>query len=869
MVQGRIAKAAAVCLVAAGLSLASAASASASVYFGALIGGETYGLEGDAPENEAAWSLFERHAGKKVAILNENQPWCSFDRQAMDETAARGAIPLVTMGLGSATLEEVAAGKQDAAIEKWAAEAKAWGKPFLFGPWWEMNGAWFSWGRSPYFVAAWKHFHDVVVGAGATNVTWTWITNAIWFDPESNPSPYYPGNEYVDWVGIDSYNWGLNPAQPDRWRNPDQTITPTLEIVNELTEGKRPVAIVEEASSEYGGNKADWIREMLTTYVPHHPEIGAYLWFNRNTKKNAAEQDWTIETSVTAQQAFRKAIQSGIFVSAPVSLPSLTKVPVPTPGPADPPQAADLSAPAEIATGADVAVAGDGTATVVWSARAAGGNFTVYMRRVAANWTRGPAVALSDPGGDALAPQVALGPDSEATVVWSRFDGKGFLVQARRIDPAGVPEATTKNLSRSGHDATVPQVAVGPDGTATVVWKRFEGFHDRVEERRLTPSGERLPAEATNLLSEAGGDAVEPQVASAPDGSATVVWSRYDGSDSIVQARRIDAEGEPESEEALNLSAGEESAKQPEVAIDSEGEATVIWDRFDGSHWVIQMRRLKPDGALDGAAANLSASGRDAAEPQLALDASGAATVAWERFDGSSFVVQARRVDPLGVSAASAVNLSAGGRDAAEPQLAISPSGTATVLWSRFDGSDFVVQRRDLAADGSLGATEDVSAAGRRASSPAVAWGSDGTLAMTWRRFAGAGDVIQERTVPKPAPPVPGGGSAGAGGSPPPRGAPATGGLRIEKAILDKKHGTAKLKVSVPGAGRLTLSGAVPRSRRLAAAGTAYLKVVPKPAKRRLLSRRGSVRLRLTVGFEPVAGGALSRQLRLVLKKSR
>jgi phage terminase large subunit-like protein len=861
-------------LLAVGLLLAASAPASASVYFGALIGGEPYGQVGDAPENEAAWDLFERHAGKKVAILNEDQPWCSFDQAAMDKTAARGAIPLVTMGLVGATLAEVREGKQDAAIKKWAQAAKAWGHPFLFGPWWEMNGAWFAWGRNPEFVAAWRHFHDVVVAQGATNVTWTWITNAIWSDPESDPTPYYPGNEYVDWVGIDSYNWGLNPAQPEKWRNPDQTVTPTLSIVNKLTGGKKPVAIVEEASSEYGGNKADWIREMLTTYVPHHPEIQAYLWFNRNTERNEAHKDWMIETSVTAQQSFRRAIQSGIYVSAPVGLPNLTKVPPPSAGTPDPVQAADLSEPAEIATGPDVAVAPDGTATVVWSART-NGKFAVYMRRIAADGSREPAVQLSDPTQDALAPQVAVDPDGTATVVWSRFDGSNFVVQGRRVDPEGTPESSTKNLSKTGRDAADPRLAVAPDGTTTVVWKRFDGFHDRVEERRITPEGERLPAESTNLLSAEKQDAVEPEVASAPDGTSTVVWSRFDGSDSIVQERRIDPQGAIEGE-AADLSAPEEGAKQPEVAVAPDGEATVVWTRFDASNWLIQGQRLDPEGAPDGAVANLSAGGRDAAEPQLAIDAEGRATVVWERYDGSSFVVQARRLNSAGVPA-SVQNLSAGGRDAAEPQLATDPDGTATVVWSRFDGSNFVVQRRDVAADGTLATTEGVSAPGRRASAPTVAWGSDGTLAMVWRRFAGSGDVVQTESVPPPPPPPPpggeepgtGGGTHSTGSTPSRGGSAIAPSFQIAKVIINRKHGTATLKVSVSGPGQLSLAGAVPRSQTLDGAGVASLRVVPKAAKRRLLSRRGALRLKVTVSFEPLGGSAISQRLTLGLRKSQ
>jgi len=260
-----LAGAAVACLCALALMLASAAPAGASMYFGAAINAETYGQTGSAPLNADAWNRFERSAGAKVAILNQNQAWVTFDKPEFDATHARGAIPLVTMGLGTGiTLADVVAGKQDAAIKKWAQEAKAWGHPFLFAPWWEMNGAWYTWGRSPDFIPAWRHFHDLVVGQGATNVTWTWVVNSIWYDPASDPTPYYPGDAYVDWTGLDSYNWGLNPAQPDKWINPEQTVTPTLKLIRAVAPSK-PLAIVETAASEHGGNKTEWIREMLTT----------------------------------------------------------------------------------------------------------------------------------------------------------------------------------------------------------------------------------------------------------------------------------------------------------------------------------------------------------------------------------------------------------------------------------------------------------------------------------------------------------------------------------------------------------------------------------------------------------------------------
>lgn len=861
------------CLAAIGLLFAQISLAQAATYFGATISGEPYGQTGNAPRNQAAWDLFERHAGKKVAIVNQGQSWAAFDKEEMDATNARGAIPLVTMGLGSGvTLAEVAAGGQDAAIKKWAQEAKAWGHPFFFGPWWEMNGAWYPWGRSPDFVAAWRHFHDVVVTAGATNVTWTWITNAIWSDPESDPTQYYPGDAYVDWVGIDSYNWGLGPAQPDQWRNPDQTITPTLEVVKKLAAGK-PVAIIEDASSEYGGNKADWIREMLTAYLPRHPEIGAYLWFNWNLAKNGIRADWPIESSATAQQAFRKAVQSSFYVGAPFSLPSLTKVPRPPTKAADAAQAADLSGAAEMASGADVAVAPDGTATVVWSARSSGTGmtFAVLARRIAPDGT--PIVGtqqLSTGVGDALAPRVAVAPDGTATVVWTRYGDSDSIVEARRITPSGALDAAPIQLSKAGVKTAAPQVAVAPDGTATIVWKRFGGYRYVIDERRIDPEGGMVPESAANVLSVSGQESVEPVVAAAADGTATVVWSRYDGSDFVVQERRVAVDGTIEAT-TNDLSASGEGAIEPQIALAPDGTASVVWTRYDSSSWVVQGRRLSATGDPAASAVSLSAAGRSAVEPQIAVGPDGSATVVWDRFDGADFIVQSRRLDPDGAPATT-LSLSASGRDAADPQVAVSPAGTATILWSRFDGSAFVVQRRDLAAAGALTGPENLSAAGRSAGDPALDWGSDGTLVAVWKRFNGAGDVVQRKAVARPdvPEPPPDPDPSSSAGSPTGR---STGGtatidnsFQIGRALLNRKQGTAKLPVVVPGAGRVTLAGAAVRRREVETSGKVTLTVVPRGAAKRTLGHSGVVRIRMTITFVPSGGTPNSRTVSLKLK---
>jgi hypothetical protein len=309
--------------------------AEAVMYWGGTIKGDVYGIPGEAPTNQAVLDRFEEDAGKKITFVNTGQAWASFDQATMHAAIEIGAIPLVTMWLpAGVTVAEVAAGEQDSEIRAWAQEAKAFGYPFLFRPWWEVNGNWYSWGRDPEYVAAWRHFHDLVEEEGATNVTWAWVVNTIWWDPASDPTPYYPGDAYVDWVGMDAYNWGLSPIQHDRWMTPEEAIGPTLEVLKQIAPDK-PVCICEDASTEYGGDKAAWIADMLDNYLPSQPDIKAYLWFNWNVEQNGERWDWPIESSAAAELAFHEGIQSDTYLSSLPALTKLSKVPLPT-APASP-----------------------------------------------------------------------------------------------------------------------------------------------------------------------------------------------------------------------------------------------------------------------------------------------------------------------------------------------------------------------------------------------------------------------------------------------------------------------------------------------------------------------------------------------------
>ena len=736
--------------------------AHAARYWGGTIKGDVYGETGEAGSSPSVLAHFERDAGKPVTMVNSGQSWLSFDTTRMQAIADAGAIPLVTMGLSSGvTLADVTAGKQDTQIRTWAEKAKQWGLPFLFRPWWEPNGNWYAWGRSPDYVAAWRHFHDVVEEVGATNVTWAWVVNTIWAEPASDPTPYYPGDPYVDWVGMDAYNWGRNPLQPDRWLTPEQTIGPTLDVLRTVAPGK-PVCICEEGSTEIGGNKASWVREMLGSYLPHHPEIEAYLWFNWNVQDGPGRWDWPIESSTASEQAFRDSVQSAEFLSELPPLPLLSKVPEPkqptvpiidgsNQGPTTVPDG-KWSQPSKAAPGGfDArqivsAVSESGRTTIAWVNGTENG-FEVCARQFEPDGVPvGPVLTMSDPTGDALEPAVAIAPSGAATVVWKFWDGVDNVIQTRRILADGSLESSTHDLSVGGADrnASQPTVATAYDGRSFVAWQRYNSFRTIIQERQVYVSG--TPAGTTYNLSNNQQNSTQPQVVTAPDGTATVIWNRYEDGPQVVEAKRVAFGGLPD-EATRTVSEPEEQGIDEQAAVDTQGGVYIVWvGRSDGAQ-SIKTRYLSADGSTMSSVR--SASAESAVAPKIAIGPDDAGALVWQRRDGNGFEVEERRFDPGGEFVGGPQALGPAGSDGREPRIAIDRDGVTTIAWDAYDGSDFAIKSRRIDAAGAMQPeSATLSAPGGQAGSPTLAAAASALVA--WRRFDGSRDVLETSTFGVP-----------------------------------------------------------------------------------------------------------------------
>ena len=275
-------------------------------------------------------------AGKPASVINFSSPFadCSkspcdfyeFPTGPMEKVRQHGAIPFfswasqstpATLNQPDFQLADVIAGTHDAYIRAFAEEARDWGHPFFLRFNWEMNGDWFAWsegvnGNGPgQYVAAWRHVHHIFAAVGATNATWVWAPNVDPYGRLQDLAPLYPGDAYVDWTGLDGYNWGTNPTSPKGWMSFDELFRSTYDEIVETIAPAKPMIISEVGSTEYGGSKAAWIADALRSASTEYPRLRGLLWF----EKYDDGMDWPLATSTAAASAFAAGVQNPSYLT--------------------------------------------------------------------------------------------------------------------------------------------------------------------------------------------------------------------------------------------------------------------------------------------------------------------------------------------------------------------------------------------------------------------------------------------------------------------------------------------------------------------------------------------------------------------------
>jgi mannan endo-1,4-beta-mannosidase len=196
------------------------------------------------PASYAGVTAFTTATGVKPRVVLYYSGWFEPFRASFARTTVEhGAVPLVQIDPTGISLTAIASGQYDDYLNAYAKAVRANRHPVILSFGHEMNGSWYSWGyrhTSPaVFVAAWRHIVKLFRAMGADNVTWMWTVNII-HPHHGVPSPgrWWPGNSYVNWVGIDGYYYSSSYTF-------DSLFGPTIVAVRALTGD--PILIAETA----------------------------------------------------------------------------------------------------------------------------------------------------------------------------------------------------------------------------------------------------------------------------------------------------------------------------------------------------------------------------------------------------------------------------------------------------------------------------------------------------------------------------------------------------------------------------------------------------------------------------------------------
>lgn len=290
---------------------------------------------------------FEAMVGKHQAIIASSSYWGEqdFPTRSLNVIWEHKSLPLVfwspwdrpyeqDKGPDRFSLKAILTGQWDSYIDQWADAAREFGKPFIVSFGNEMNGDWFPWSGIYYgadewneerqnwqgpetFKSAFRYVVDRVRGRGANNVKWMFHTNNYAYPMDTwNFAPaYYPGSDYVDWLGMSVYGQQFKDEP-----NPDIASLvdwPYQELCG--LDPNKPVMIAEWGTGDFpypfqdqaGIKKPEWIRHALELFPTRYPRLkAAVYWHERWQNEDQSYSNLRVNSSVEALNAYRQGIAS-------------------------------------------------------------------------------------------------------------------------------------------------------------------------------------------------------------------------------------------------------------------------------------------------------------------------------------------------------------------------------------------------------------------------------------------------------------------------------------------------------------------------------------------------------------------------------
>lgn len=327
-----------------------------------------------------------------------------------------------------------------------------------------------------------------------------------------------------------------------------------------------------------------------------------------------------------------------------------------------------------------LALGNKGRACLAWELKRAGGSRPqASCFAPARGWSK-PRFLVSK-GVTSSSVEVAMR-GGAAVFVWDRLGAKDRVQSSRRSPTGQWGRITT--LSGVWADASAPVVALDGDGLATVAWGETEpGARRAIVVRRQRAAGGWTTEE---ILSTSDQDAVVPRIAEVAAGQAMVVWAAT-GADGIWGAHRPGATRPWGSAE--RLSPDGVAAGSPAVSANRTDDVFVVaWRAQLGGGPAVQATRRQADGSFTLVHQVSTLDAPAVFAPDVVLDAQQFATVVWQEHDGTQYRIGFGRQSNTDTWSAPSY------LDAATPQGAYDPVATVFgpyavgIAWRRYDAAD-------------------------------------------------------------------------------------------------------------------------------------------------------------------------------------
>ncbi|PGP11927.1 hypothetical protein COA01_34470 [Bacillus cereus] len=265
-------------------------------------------------------SFSQNHIGAQMFYKPVNSDYDIY----VEQLVAENRLPMVTFLFEKANSDEqqnvtmeILNGEFDSNFLSWVNGIKKTEAPVFLRLGNEMNGKWSAWSHKniyndpDLYKLSFKHITDIFRKNEVENAYFVWNPNnfsAPYFEWNEG-AVYYPGDNYVDFVGMTSYNFGKT-----KW-NDFQSIEDLYEDLYwnySRSFFAKPLIIGEFGSVEYGGDKAQWILDVFNKIPSKYPNIKAAFWFDETHGK----YNLKIKTSPESANAFKEGMnKDGVIKS--------------------------------------------------------------------------------------------------------------------------------------------------------------------------------------------------------------------------------------------------------------------------------------------------------------------------------------------------------------------------------------------------------------------------------------------------------------------------------------------------------------------------------------------------------------------------